>query len=70
MDQETFAERLQESAQRAREFAQTALIEELPEAIMLRLRLTSSYAGVKLWPDVAQDFHRPRAMTLRWAGAS
>jgi hypothetical protein len=68
MNRETFAERLEEAVARARVVAQSAVIEDLPEAVKLRLRLNSSYAGVKLRPDVVvfpDDDSYERARELR-----
>jgi hypothetical protein len=45
MDRETFADRFRRAAQRARDFAQSFLEEELPSQLRFRVELNASYDG-------------------------
>ena len=51
MDMDTFREHFYLSAKFAREFAQKFLMEQLPEKLLFRLNLNSSYDGNPLHPD-------------------
>src|SRR5262245_8479314 len=51
MERSVFAEQLCEALARAQRFAQTQLIERLPEAVRLAISLNCSYDGNPLQPD-------------------
>jgi hypothetical protein len=75
MDRETFADRFRRAAQRARDFAQSFLEEELPPQLRFRLELNASYDGnplhasERLFPADSDPRRRRAVSNLDEAGA-
>jgi hypothetical protein len=75
MDRETFADRFRRAAQRARDFAQSFLEEELPSQLRFRVELNASYDGnplhtsERVFPQDSDPRRRRAVSNLDEAGA-